>query len=84
MYTLIYLKWIANKVVQHRELYSMLCGSLDERGLWRRMDTCILVTESLCCPPETYIVNQLYSNTKLKVLKKGGGLKKWPTLKRFF
>ena len=31
----------------------MLSGSLDERGVWRRMDTCIRMAESLCCPPET-------------------------------
>ena len=33
-------------------------------GVWGRMDTCICIAESLCCPPET--VNWLYSNTKLK------------------
>ena len=27
--------------VQHRELCSMSCGSLDGRGVWGRMDTCI-------------------------------------------
>ena len=33
----------------------MLCGSLDGRGVWERMDTCISIqsTESLCCLPET-------------------------------
>ena len=31
----------------------MLCGSLDGRGVWGRMDTCICMAESLCCPPET-------------------------------
>ena len=30
----------------------MLCGSLDRRQLWRRMDTCICMTESLCCSLE--------------------------------
>ena len=39
--------------VEHRELCLMLCGSLDGRGVWRRMDTCICMAESLCCPPET-------------------------------
>ena len=29
----------------------MLCGSLDEKGVWRRMDTCI--AELFYCPPET-------------------------------
>ena len=31
----------------------MLCGSLDGRGVWGRMDSCIGLAESLCCPPET-------------------------------
>ena len=33
--------------VKHRELCSMLCGSLDGREVWGRMDTCICMTESL-------------------------------------
>ena len=32
MYTLLYLKWITNKV-QHMELCSMICVSLDGRGV---------------------------------------------------
>ena len=39
--------------VEHRELCSILCGSLDGRGVWGRMNTCICMAESLCCPPET-------------------------------
>ena len=34
--------------VWHRELCSMSCGSLDERGVWGRMGTCICMAESLC------------------------------------
>ena len=51
MYTLLYLKWIANEDL----LYSpgMLWGSLDGKGVWGRMDTCIHVAGSLCCSPET-------------------------------
>ena len=30
------------------ELYSMLCDSLDGRGVWGRIDTCIWIAESLC------------------------------------
>jgi len=30
----------------------MLCGILDGRGVWRKMDTCICLAESLCCSPE--------------------------------
>jgi len=37
-------------------LCSMLCGSLDGRGVWGRMDTCIWVAEFLCCPPETITI----------------------------
>ena len=39
--------------VQHMELCSMLCGSLNGRGVWGRMNTCIHMVESLCCSPET-------------------------------
>ena len=38
--------------VLHRELSSILAGSLDGRGVWRKMDTCTCVTESLCCLPK--------------------------------
>ena len=33
--------------VQHRQLCSGLCGSLDGRGVWGRMDTSICMSESL-------------------------------------
>ena len=36
--------------VQHRELRSMLCGSVDGRGLGE-MDTCICIAEYVCCSP---------------------------------
>ena len=32
---------------------SMLCGSLDGRGVSGRMETCICMAESLHCSPET-------------------------------
>ena len=35
------------------ELCSVFCDSLDGRGAWGRMETCIYTAESLCCPPET-------------------------------
>ena len=49
------------------EFCSMLCGSLDGRGVWRRMDTWIRMVESLCCPPEaitTFLIgyNQIQNN----------------------
>ena len=35
------------------ELCSVLCGSLDGRGLWGRTGTGIHMAKSLHCPPET-------------------------------
>ena len=31
----------------------MLCGSLDGRGVWGKMGSCICMAESLRCSPET-------------------------------
>ena len=31
----------------------MICGSLDGRGLWGRMDTCVYMAESLFWPSES-------------------------------
>ena len=46
----------------------MLCGSLDGRGIWGRMDTCM--AESLCCPPETVTTLLIsYTTTLNKKLK---------------
>ena len=53
--------------VWHRELCSMICGSLDGRGVWGRMDTCVCMAESLCCSPETIsIVNRPYTSIQKK------------------
>ena len=35
------------------KLSTKLCSSLDGRGVWGRMDTCMCMAESLCCSPET-------------------------------
>ena len=51
--------------VQHRELRSMLCSSLDGRGVWRRMDTCVCMTESLCYLPAN-ITTLLISYTPVR------------------
>ena len=58
----------------HIKLCSMLCASLDGRGVWGRMDTCICVAESLPCLPGTttilligYFVVQLPSSVRLFV-----------------
>ena len=39
-------------IVQHMELCSMLCASLDGNRVWGRMDSCICMAESLHCLPE--------------------------------
>ena len=56
--------------VEHKELCSVLHGSLDRRGVWGRMDTCIGMTESLCCLPEaimTLLISYIpIQNKKLK------------------
>ena len=70
MYTVLYLKWVTNKVLLCSPGDSaQLCGSLDGRGLWGRMNTCIRMAESLCCSPKTIttlFANQQKPKTKLK------------------
>ena len=39
--------------VQHRELCSIFCNNLNRKRIQKRTDTCIRITESLCCTPET-------------------------------
>ena len=48
---------------QHMELCSGICGSLDGSGVWGRMDTCVCMTESLCCSCET--IKTLFVNLLL-------------------
>ena len=47
------------------EICSMLCGSLDVRGVCERMDICICVAKSLYCPPETITI-LLISNAPIR------------------
>ena len=63
------------------ELCSTLFGSLDEKGVLGRMDTCICMAESLHCSPETnttllmgYILIQ---NQKFIIEKKKTSHNKW-------
>ena len=41
-------------IVQHMELCSISCTRLDVRRVAGRMDTCICITESFHCSPETF------------------------------
>ena len=47
---------------------SMLHGSLDGRGVWGRMNTCICMAESVCYSPET-ITALLISYTPIQNTK---------------
>jgi len=40
----------------------VLCGELNGKEIQKHGDICIHVTDSICCPAETNIVKQLYSN----------------------
>ena len=52
------------------KLCSMLCGNLDGRGVWGRMNTCICMTESLCCSPEASSTMPQYKVKSKKKKKK--------------
>ena len=48
----------------------MLCGSLDGRGVWGRMNTCICMAESLICSTETITTMRIsYTPIQNKKLK---------------
>ena len=54
MDTLLCLTWRTSKdLLDSTGDSALLCGSLDEGGVWGRMDTYIGMVELLCCPPET-------------------------------
>ncbi|CAN0542413.1 unnamed protein product [Rangifer tarandus platyrhynchus] len=46
----------------------MLCGRMDGRGVWVRMDTCVCMAESLCYLPEI-ITTLLISYVRAKSLQ---------------
>ena len=57
--------------VEHGEVCSVLWGSLDWRGVWGRMGTCICMAESLHCSPETITTLLIgYMPVQNKKLKK--------------
>ena len=62
---ILYLKWITNKDLLYGTWNSVLLGSLPGKGVWGRMDTCICMAESLCCPHET-ITKLLISNMPIQ------------------
>ena len=63
--------------VWHREVCSVLCASLNGRGVCRRMNTCPCTAESLCCSPETTTTLLMaIPQYKIKSLE-SGERKKW-------
>ena len=53
------------------EIYSVLCGKLDGRGVWGRINACVCMAKSLCCSPETIMTLLIsYTQNKIKSLKK--------------
>ena len=65
------LKWITNKdLLYSTGNWEMLCGSLDGRGVWERMDTCICMAESLSCSPETITLLIRYTPIQNSLKKK--------------
>ena len=61
-----YVNFVSLNRCMHRELCSILCNNLNRKRIWKRIDICICITESLCYHN---IVNQLYSNIKYKAKK---------------
>ena len=39
--------------VEHRKLCSIFCNNLNGKRIWKIIDTCTCITESLYCTPET-------------------------------
>ena len=62
--------------VQCGELCSVSRASLDGRGAWRGMDTCICMAESLCCLPETitaWLISYIPTQNKKCKTSRGRG-----------
>lgn len=72
MYTLLSIKWITIKVLLHMymELCLMLCGTLDGRGVWGRLDTWIYRAGVPPLLPETIMMFLIgYTPIQTKCLK---------------
>ena len=74
MYTLLYLSWITKKDLLFNTRNPAHCYVPAWIGVWGRIDPCMWMAESICCPPET-IITLLISytpiqNKKLKKKKK--------------
>ena len=59
-------------IIEHRQLYEYVCDNLYEKRIWKRMNTCICIAESLYRATETNttlyincvcVCSQLYPNS---------------------
>ena len=66
-YTQIYLKWITCEYSTENSVLCYVAAWM--RGVWGRMDTCICMTKSLHCSPET-ITTLLIGYTPIQKEKK--------------
>ena len=67
IYTQLYLKWITNNDL-YNEVCSMLCGSLDGRGVWGKIDTWMCMAGSLYYSQDA-IITLLIGYTPVENLK---------------
>ena len=71
IHTLLYLKWKINLLYSTGNC-SMLCGNMDGRGVWGRMDTCICMVSRFAVHLKLSATPQ-YKIKSLRSQKKGGG-----------
>ena len=53
------IKWITNKDLLNSTGNSVLCNNLNGKRIWTRIDTCIWITESLCCMVVVYSLSRV-------------------------
>ena len=51
-------KALSRSLEFHRELCSILCNNLNRKIIWKIIDTCVCILESLCCTLETNITTK--------------------------
>ena len=66
MSTLLYLKYKTSKSLLHSTGHSaVFCGSLNGRRAWGRINSCVCMVESLCCPLK--LSHCLFTKLKQKI-----------------
>ena len=75
--SLLYPQCLPSTIDSSEEVFNIniiiyVCGSLDRRRVWGRMDACVCMTKSLCYTPET-IPTLFTSHTPRVGTEVGGG-----------